>query len=304
MTDLKRILAAGATTFLRNGLVSFATVIIMTVTLVIIGSSFFASAIVTHNVDLIEDKVSVNVYFKTDVEEANILAVKTILEQRSDVAEVSYTSREDALTKFRQNNADDELTLQAINELSENPLGASLTVRVRDTMQYETIINFLENDDNISSSKIIDRINYYQNKPVIDRLAAAVDAMRRAGLAIVGFFSLATIVIAFTTVRLAIYTSREEISVKRLVGASNVFIRGPFIVAGILSGALAGVVALALLYPVAWYAGANATMWLGGINLHTYYLQNLPLIILMLTGSGMLLGGLASYLGVRRYLSL
>ncbi|MEA2701597.1 MAG: cell division transport system permease protein [Candidatus Parcubacteria bacterium] len=304
--NFKRILIGGARNFSRSGLVSFATVLIMTVTLVIIGSLIFLSAILSNTLAAIEDKVDVNVYFTTDASEDDILGAKSRLERLDQVAQVTYTSREEAITQFRTRHADDELTLEALDQLGDNPLGASLAVKATDPTQYEGIVNFLSNDANVSSSgaSIIDHVNYYQNKTVIDRLTSAINATQRAGLAIVVLFSIASVIIALATVRLAIYTARDEISVMRLVGASNMYIRGPFIVAGIISGAVSGLIALALFYPAVWYGGARLAGWLGGFNLFTYYLQNFPMIFAILVGSGMVLGGIASFLGVRRYLTV
>lgn len=306
ITSFKRILVGGARNFSRSGLVSFATVLIMTVTLIIIGSLIFLSAILSNTLAAIEDKVDVNVYFTTDASESDILAAKNQLERLDQVALVTYTSREEAITQFRTRHEDDELTLEALDQLGDNPLGASLAVKATDPTQYETIVNFLSNDANVSSSgaNIIDHVNYYQNKTVIDRLTNAIDATQMAGLIIVILFSVASVIIALATVRLAIYTAREEIGVMRLVGASNMYIRGPFIVAGIISGAVSGLIALALFYPAVWYGGPRLASWLGGFNLFTYYIQNFPLIFGILVGSGMVLGGIASFLGVRKYLSI
>ncbi|HEY0010862.1 MAG TPA: permease-like cell division protein FtsX [Candidatus Paceibacterota bacterium] len=301
---IRRIFVGGSRHFTRSGLVSFATVLIMTVTLMIMGALLFLSAILSHTLDTVASKVDVNVYFVTDAPESEILAAKSRIERLDQVTEVIYTSREEAITRFRSRHAEDELTIAALDQLGDNPLGASLAITAQDPSQYETIVNFLGNDANVSpsGSRIIESINYYENKTVIDRLTSAIDAIQKAGVGIVALFAVASVIIALATVRLAIYTARDEISVMRLVGASNTYIRGPFIVAGIISGAVAGFIALALYYPAAWYAGNNLTTWLGGLNLHTYYLQNFPMIFGALVGSGMLLGCIASFLGVRKYL--
>lgn len=303
-TTLKRVFSSGAKSFARSGVVSFATVLIMTVTLVILGSLMFISAILTNTLETIKDKVDVNVYFVTNAEETDILSIKRKLEALNDVALVTYTSREEALTTFRERHQDDQLTLQALDELGDNPLGASLAVKAKDPSQYEGIVKFLSDDPSISpaSGPIIDRINYYQNKNVIDRLTAAITATERAGLAMVLLFAIASIIIAFTTVRLAIYTARDEIAVMRLVGASNWYIRGPFIVAGIISGLLATFIALLFFYPATWYAGNTLSAWLGGFNLFTYYLAHFASIFFMLAGAGVIIGALASWLAVRKYL--
>lgn len=304
-TSFKRIFSAGAQTFSRSGLVSFATVLIMTATLVIIATLMMLSAILSNTLQAIENKVDISVYFTTSAQESDILAVKSNLETQPNVAQVTYTSADQALQEFRAKHADDQLTLQALDQLGENPLGASLEIRATDPTQYASIVNYLSNGANIpGGSGTIDRINYYQNKSIIDRLTQAISTTQKAGLAIALLFAIASVIIAFATVRLAIYSSRDEIAVMRLVGASNAFIRGPFIVAGIISGIISAVITMILYYPATWYVGKKLATWLGGFNLYSYYLSHFIVIFGVLLGCGVLLGGLASFVAVRRYLRI
>lgn len=302
---LRRILVGGGRNFVRSGVVSFATVLIMTVTLVIIGLLIFLSAILGSTLTAIQDKVDVNVYFVTTANESDILSTKNKLENLPEVNLVTYTSREDALAQFRAKHADDDLTLQALSQLGENPLGASLAIKAKEPSQYEGIVAFLSKaQEGAGDASNIDRINYYQNKVVIDRLTSAIKVTEQAGILIVILFALASSIIALATIRLAIYSARDEIAVMRLVGASNMYIRGPFIVAGMLAGIVAAVIALVLFYPVSFYAGESLSGWLGGFNIFLYYMSNFGMIFGVLMGSGILLGGVASYVAVRRYLHI
>lgn len=305
-TMLKRIAVNGAKSFARAGSVSFATVLIMTVTLGIIGLLVFLSAVLTHTLDAIKDKVDVNVYFVTSANEGDIIAFQQELAGLREVERVSYTSREDALEAFRARHATDELTLQALEELGDNPLGASLSVKATDPGQYGAIAEYLSSNPPVdaSGSSIVDRVNYFQNKVVIDRLTGLIRATEQTGAAIVALFALASAVIVFATVRLAVFTARDEIAVMRLMGASNWFIRGPFIVAGIIAGLVAAVFVLVLLYPLSWWAGESLSAWLGGFNAFTHYVGHFPLFFGILVGSGFFLGGIASWFAVRRYLRI
>ncbi|HEY4523236.1 MAG TPA: permease-like cell division protein FtsX [Candidatus Paceibacterota bacterium] len=302
----KRVLMSGAKDFARGGSVSAATVLIMTVTLAIISSLVFLFALLSFTLDTIRDKVDVAAYFVTTASEEDILAVKQKLESLPQVASVSYTSAEEALATFRERHASDELTLQALDELGGNPLDASLEIRAKDPSQYESIASFLQASPALSAdgASIIDRVNYTQNKDVIDRLALAIRATRQVGLAVVLIFALASILIAFATIRLAIYSSRDEIAVMRLVGASNAYIQGPFIVAGIITGVIAASIVLLLLWPATLYTGAKTADWFGGFNLASYYLSHFALLFGILMGSGVLLGGVASVLAARKYLKV
>ncbi|MDE1944462.1 MAG: hypothetical protein KGH97_03160, partial [Patescibacteria group bacterium] len=155
-----------------------------------------------------------------------------------------------------------------------------------------------------NGTSIIDRINYQQNKDVIDRLALAIRATREVGLAVVLVFALASVLIAFATIRLAIYSSRDEIAVMRLVGASNAYIQGPFIVAGIITGVIAAGIVLLLFWPATLYVGSSTASWLGGWNIAGYYAQHFLLFFAIIVGAGVVLGALASMLAARKYLKV
>lgn len=303
---IKRMLVSGGKSFVRGGAVSAATVIIMTVTLSIIGSLIFLSALLTYTLNTIKDKVDVSVYFVTTASEADILAVQSQLEKLPQVASVTYTSADDALAAFRERHATDQLTLQALDELGGNPLDASLEVRAKDPSEYESIVNFLEASPVLSSggTSIVDRINYSQNKEVIDRLTLAIQATREIGFAVVVLFAIASILIAFATVRLAIYVAKDEIAVMRLVGASNAYIQGPFIVTGIVTGVAAAVIVLILLWPATWYVGSKTVAWFGGFSVSSYYVSHFLLVSSILLASGIVLGAAASILAIRRYLQV
>lgn len=303
---IKRMLVTGWKNFARGGAVSAATVLIMTVTLAIIGSLIFVSALLSFTLDTIKNKVDISVYFVTTASEQSILAVKDQLEKLPQVASVSYTSADDALTAFKARHANDQLTLQALEELGANPLDASLSVRAKNTSEYDSIVSYLEASPALSAggNSIVDRINYAQNKEVIDRLSLAIHATSTVGFAIIIIFALASILIAFATVRLAIYTAKDEIAVMRLVGASNAYVQGPFIVTGVITGVIAAFIVLVLLWPTALYMGVKTADWFGGFNIASFYAGNFGLISGVLLLSGIVLGAVASMLAIRRYLKV
>jgi len=304
---LKRVFVGGGKNFMRGGAVSAATVLVMTVTLTIISSLIFLSALLTYTLDGIKDKVDISVYFVTSASEPSILAVKEQLEKLPQVASVSYTTSEEALTKFRGYHANDQLTLQALDELGTNPLGASLTVHAKDPTQYESIVKHLDSSPVLSSSgsSIVDRINYdSKNKDSIDRLTLIINASRQIGLAVIIIFAIASILIAFATIRLAIYTSKEEIAVMKLVGASNAYVQAPFIVEGIITGGLSALIVLLVLWPTTWYVGSKTATFFGGFNLGQYYNSHFILVFGIVMGAGILLGAIASISAIRKYLKV
>jgi cell division transport system permease protein len=108
--------------------------------------------------------------------------------------------------------------------------------------------------------------------------------------------------IVFNTIRLAIYIAREEIAVMRLVGASNAYIRGPFVFEGMMYGFVSGIITLLLFYPITLWLGPKTEAFFGNINIFTYYAANFPQVFGTILGAGILLGAISSFLAVRKYL--
>ncbi len=302
--NIKRIFKSGITSFVRNSFVSLAAVFVMTMTVTIIGSLMFLNGIVSEFIGYVEDKVDVNVYFVTSASEDSIQSLATEIKNLPEVSYVEYTSRDTALAEFRERHQDDQLTLQALDELDENPFGSALSIKAKEPSQYEGIAQYLNDRQTDSSgAPFIDSVNYAQNKTVIEQLQKLTTYVERFGFAIIILFSLASILITFNTLRLAIYTAREEISVMRLVGASNTYIRGPFIVEGTLYGLISGAIALILFFPVT-YALKDATLAAFGTDIFALYVSQFVAFFFTLLLVGAVLGAVSSFLAVRKYLSV
>lgn len=305
-TSTKRIVKSGFVNFWRNGVVSLAGILVMTITLFVIGSIIFLGAILNTSLEQIRNKVDINVYFTTVAPEEEILSLKSSIESLPEVSFVAYTTRDEALANFRERHKNDYLTLQALDELGENPLGASLSIKAKEPSQYESITKFLESKEGVlaGGKKIIDKINYYQNKIAIDKLTKIIDGAQKIGLAITIVLIAISIIITFNTIRLAIYTAREEIAVMRLVGGNNAYIRGPFLIEGTMYGAISSIITIVLFYPVTLWLGQTTENFFGGINLFEYYLNNFWQLFAIILLSGIALGVVSSFLAVRKYLDV
>ncbi len=301
--ETKRIIRSGFINFSRNGTVSLASVLVMTITLSVVTFLILSQAVLSTSLNSLQDKVDVNVYFVTGTEEGDIMTIKDNLEKLPEVASVSYTSAEEALADFKERHASDYLTLQALEELDENPLGAVLAIKAKDPSQYESIAKFLEGDSALTSGgdKIVDKVNFYQNKVVIDRLQNIMEGARKLGIIVTIILIIISILITLNTIRLTIYMAREEIGVMRLVGAGNRYIQGPFIIEGIIYGILASLITIALYFPITIWLGSRMSDFLG-LNLFTYYMSNIFQIFIILFLAGSILGILASFFAIRKYL--
>lgn len=299
----KRVLRSGFIQFWRSSFVSISSIFVLFVTLSVILSIMMSRELLNTTLSDVRSKVDINVYFVSQADEASVLAIQDKLEALPEVAQVNYISKEQALADFRERNQGDSTILQSLDEIGENPLGAVLNVRAVQPDQYETIAEYLQGDAVLSSqgTSIIDTVNYYDNKTAIDRLTRILDASERFGFGLMAALITLSIVVTFNTIRLAIYISRDEISVMRLVGASSKYIRGPFVVAGIISGVIAGIITLVFFYPIVYWMGEQASGFFG-LNLFQYYIGNFASIFGIIMLSGIVIGGLSSWLAVRKYL--
>jgi cell division transport system permease protein len=302
----KRIIRTGFLSFWRNGFVSLSSILVVTVTLFTIGSLVFMSVILESVLTDLKSKVDVNVYFVTSAPEDEVVKVKSSLEKMPEVASVEYVSREEAVAEFKEKHKDDYLTLQALDELADNPLGARLNIVAKDPSQYEAVVQTLENKSALSSSGtgIIDKVNYRQNKVVIDRLTKIITGAKQLGFALATILTLISLLITFNTIRLVIYMSREEIAIMRLVGASNMYVRGPFVVGGVIYGFISATIAIIIFYPVTLWLGGTTTEFFGGVNLFEYYVTHFFGLFFLLLLVGAVLGAVSSFLAVRKYLKV
>jgi cell division transport system permease protein len=297
VTSLRRIFKAGFVGFWRNAYVSLASIFVITVALFVIGSTMLIDQLLGASLAQLQAKVDINVYFVTTAPQEEIDALINSVKALPDVEKVTYTSRDEALAEYRAKNQNDSVAMQALDELRENPLGATIAVQAKETSQYESINRYLEEQKN----PIIDEINYTKNKESIGKLASIIDAVEQASFVALMVLIMASILITFNTIRLAIFTAKEEISIMRLVGASNMYIRGPFMLQGVMYGVISSVLALLILYPIVLWLGPKTAQFFE-INIFDYFVNNFAYIFLVLIGIGVTLGLVSSVLAITRYL--
>jgi len=297
---LKRIIGSGYQSFRRNGWLSTATIMVMVLVLFVLGNLIFLGAIAGTVLNALESKIDISMYFVTSAPEEGILGVKRELESLPDVKEVSYVSKEQALEIFRDKHRQNALIADALEEIGDNPLVASLNIKARDPSNYAVISEFLLE----KNYPTVDKINYFENQIVIDRLANILSSIRGGGAILAVFLSLIAVLVAFNTVRLAIYTMREEIGIMRLVGATSWFIRGPFLINGVLYGGISALVITFLFFPLSWLAAPKLSFLIPNFNLFSYFISNFFEFFGIMIFAGIFLGVTSSFIAIRRYLQI
>lgn len=298
LITLRRVVRTGYHTFIRNGWLSMATIMVMSLVLFVLGTLVFVGALANSVILSLENKIDITVYFKTDAPEEEILQVKEEIEAHPEVKAVAYVSRTQALETFRERHKDNTLIADALVEVGDNPLEASVNVKALDPLRYASISEFLVAKQYPS----VEKINYFENQVVIDRLSAMVGTVRSAGAILALMLSFIAVLVAFNTIRLAIYTMREEISIMRLVGASRWFIRGPFVLSGLMYGVAAAAAVAFVFFPLTWLVAPKAMLLVPDFDIFQYFLAHMLEFVMILIISGAFLGSLSSAIAMRRYL--
>lgn len=298
-TIISRIFHFGFDNFRRNGWLSAATVAIMTLALLVFGGLIMFGVITNRAAASIQDKIDISVYFNTNTSEDEILNIRQSLGGLLEVASVDYISRDKALEIFKANHASDPTITQAINELNTNPLEASLNVKAKKPDQYAVIANYLGSSD---LRQYIEKVSYAQNQDVISRLAKIVKYIEGGTIMIIIFLALIAGLIVFNTIRLSIYSNRDEIGVMRVVGASNSLVRGPYMVDGMLCGAIAALVSIVLAAPAIYFVSPYLNVFIPDLNIVQYFYGHILQLFFYEFFFGVVIGGLSSFVAVRKYL--
>lgn len=299
--NLRRVIKSAWLSFRRNGLLSTATIVMFGLTLFVIGGLLLLSVVANAILADLEDKIDISLYFVPGTDEGDILKIKNDLAGSEEVKSVTYLSQEETLRVFTERHKDDEAVIASLAEFEgENPLGASLSIRAQNPDQLASVAQFLakRNYDGV------DKINYFENATVIERLAAVVSTVRSLGLVLVLVLSFVAVLVAFNTVRLAIYTAREEINIMKLVGASNWFVRGPFLVTGLIHGSFSGAVVSIMFFPIVWAASPKISFFIPKVDLFGYFTSNFFEFLFIMSAIGIGLGVLSSTIAVRKYLKV
>lgn len=302
----KRVFKWGFINFFRNGVVSVATVLVMSLSIFMIGivvmGSIFLNGVITN----LEDKVDISVYFIKSAPETDIFALQKNLENLSEVKNVKYISEDESLKNFISQNQDKPMNLKALDIIGENPFMSSLGITANDTSKFGEITKFIEGQPQYELVGLDDndqkKITFSQHKAAIEKLTTILSTARLVGFAVSIMLAFIAVLVAYNTVRLAIYNSKEEISVMQLVGASYAFIRGPFLVEGVMYGLLSSIFTIAVFYPIFWWTGKKTASIFGGLNVFSYFTANILEIALILISTGLVFGVLSSAFAIRKYL--
>ncbi|OGY37213.1 MAG: hypothetical protein A3E36_01285 [Candidatus Andersenbacteria bacterium RIFCSPHIGHO2_12_FULL_45_11b] len=299
-----RVLRNALRNFRRNVWLSIATTVIMTLTLLVISFLYVVNVIGTQVLTTFSQKVDIAVIFKNSATDEQIKTIESNVSARPDVADTHVISSEEALNQFRARHKDDPYIEQALSELQRNPLPNSLYIIAKDPQFYTDISNSLRDP---SYAQFIEKVNFEDSKQIIEKLIHIMAVIKNTALLVTGIFAVLVMLIMFNTIRLAIYSFREEIDIMRLVGASRWYIQSPFILESMLVAIISVTISITTTFLLLnagaeqinrfFFAGQNAAF-----DIYAYAISHWVQLIGTEFGVALLLAVMSSYIAVRRYL--
>lgn len=297
---LVRVLREGVQNFYRDKWLTLATVVIMSLALYLVGTAFFLGFGVLHVIDAVESRINISMYFDFTVDEVKILEIKKELEDRkiAQIQSVTYISRDQALQDFIAREGDNQDIKDALDMMPENPLPASLVIVAYDPVDYENINTFLYQE----YADYILETNHVKNKVVIDEIHNFIRFVRNGGVILGVIFAIIAILVTLNTIRMSLYAHRKEFEIMRLVGASNLYVKMPTLVEGVLYGLTSGIIASIFLVITIFALDPFAKRIIDNIDISILYGAHMVQIVVTVILIGVILGFISSYIGVRRYM--
>jgi len=301
LTLAKRILKSGWLNFRRQTNLSFAACLILVITVSLITFLFLSHKILNFALTEIKARADISVYFREDCPEKEISELKEKLTEFVEVEEVEYVSREEALESFIERHKEEKTLMDSLAELGFNPFLASLNIRASEANSYEKLANFLEGDD---FSSFIEKVDFYKRKPVIERVFRITSFVDAAGIIISLVLVFLSVLLTFNTIRLTIANQKEEISIMRLVGASSWFVRGPFLIQGLICGILSFIISFIIVGLSFYFLSNEIDAFFPGVEIFSFFKNNLQNIVLIQFACGLGLGIIPGLVAIRKYLEV
>ena len=303
MENFNRALKFAVKDFYRNKSISISAVFVLTLTILLVTGLFFMHGASSYLINTIQNKIDITAYFEEDAAEQDIISVKNDLQKNfPSIKSVEYVSKEDALNNFLAKHQGDKIFTDALTEVGGNPFLPSLNIITGgDTSQYQQINNALQSNQ---YSSIIDSVDFSEKKATIDKIFSITRSVNYAGLSIGVILILIALAVVFNTIKLIISGSKEEINTMKLVGASNWFIKAPFIIEGGLFGLVAFIISFLVTVLATFLITGFILVILPGFSLFDYFLSNFFLITLVQLVFGIGLGVVSSLVVVRKYLEV
>jgi cell division transport system permease protein len=302
-TTISRILKWSFLNFWRNRMQSIAATLVMTLTLLTVSIFVILNLLIGTTIAAVQQKIDLIIYFNEIPTESQINLLQNQIQQMPEVSSIHYVNKAEALQRWQARNISADL--KNIATSSDNPLPRSFEIKAKNVDDLSAIAAYFNATD---IKPMVEKTSLNDNQATITKLINATKFIKKMGLIFSGFFILISILVIFNTIRLAIFSRRDEVEIMKLVGATDSAIRWPFILEGMFYGLLGTIVSTLLLVLgfkflspiVSRYLGDVMTEW--GGNLMSYFDAHLWELILLQLVVGLLIGSLCSVIAIRKHL--
>jgi len=304
-STIVRSIKYGFQNFGRNIFLSIATTSIMVLTLFGLGFFMVINQISSDALSGIQDRVDISVYLKEGLEEGQVNDFIEYVKGVEGVRETNLITKEMALDKFKETYKDNPSIIQSLQVLDENPLPVTLIIKAENSDFYQNINDTLLASEYKEST--IQETDYQKStsKEIIDRLNNVIRVTRNVGISVIIVLATIAVLITYNTVRLTLYSYRQEIEIMRLVGASDFQIKGPFFVEGILFGIFGTFISFLILFVVVLLISQTITSFISGAQSPSEYVLNKSFLIIGIQlAVGIALGVGSSLIAINRYLKV
>ena len=299
--------------FFRNWTTSFGAVVTIFLSLFIIGLFIVGSVLINSAIGNVEDQVTIQAYISDEASDSDVEAFQSKLERMDNVKNVDFVSKEEALEEYSSSiSSSADVTMSALD--GQNPLPRSYRIEMEDPSQVEEMANTIKADSDFrkivddantevddKDADVAENVRYGQEE--VTRLLQLTDYIRIAAVVLVGLLTFVAFIFINNTIRLSITARRREIAIMRLVGASNGFIRGPFLTEGVIQaliGSLLSIGALELIRNfVVPQVSSSLSFMSFTVPMEVYYVTYGSLVLI-----GALIGLFGSAIAMRRYLKV
>ena len=304
-----RIVKYGTSGFSRNIWLSSAATVVMIVTLVILFVTIVASVILTNTAQMMKDKIDITVYIRPGTEQEIYNELAETMQKDPNVRSVETSTSEQEYLKFRKEKSESGEIANILDEEMEqiliSKMQGNLRIKVYNVDDLSSVKMTVENDKLFKEYVDPDKEPTYDvNQAEIATITSWARIARNAGLGLAIVFLVISVLIIFSTIRMAIFSRREEIYMMKLVGAEKRFIRGPFLVEAEICGVIAGVVAATISF--AGFMALSPKLASYGIDVevitNVLTSNQLILVYLVFIAAGMVISNLSARLAISKYL--
>lgn len=304
-----RIIKYGTSGFVRNIWLSTAATVVMSITLIISFVTVVASAILTNTAEMMREKIDITIYLKPNTSAQTLDELTDIISTDENVKSVSVSTSEEEYEKFLNENTDSEEIINILDDdmkkLMISKMQATMRVKVFNVDDLSSIKNIVETNAIFQKNIDLEMAPTYDvNQVEIATITSWARIARTGGLILAIVFLVISVLIVFSTIRMAIFSRREEIYMMKLVGADKRFIRGPFLVEAEICGMIAGIVAATVSYFGFMFLAPKLAGY--GINVDGIAAilesNKLILVYLVFIAVGVIIGRVSARMAVSKYL--